>query len=66
MADHALARRLGEFRQMAADAHKHAASATSTELKVSYEELARSWDQLVREIEEAMASGTIPVIRLQP
>jgi hypothetical protein len=43
---------------MAADAHEHAASATSTELKIAYEGLARSWDQLVREIEQAIESDT--------
>jgi hypothetical protein len=56
MADHP-SRRLAEFRGMAADAHQSAASATSAERKLAYEELARSWDQLIREIEQAIESG---------
>jgi hypothetical protein len=50
MADHPLAARLGDFRKMAAEARRDAERATSTDMRLGYE-------QLISEIEAAMASG---------
>jgi hypothetical protein len=54
MAGHPLADRLGVFREMASDARRRAARAASGEMRLGYENLARSWDQLIGEIEAAM------------
>jgi Ribonuclease G/E len=43
--------RLPEFKQMAAEARRDAARATTPEMKRGYEQLAQSWDQLIQEIE---------------
>ena len=51
MAKHPLADRLGLLREMAAEARKDAARATSAEMKAGYERLASSWDELIREID---------------
>ena len=50
MTDHPLADRLGAFREMAAEAHAGAARATTPEMIAAYEDLAKSWDQLINEI----------------
>ena len=56
MSKHPLADRLGMFRAMAAKARRDAARAASAEMKEGYEHLAKSWDLLIGEISEAMAS----------
>jgi hypothetical protein len=56
MADHPLAGRLAGFREMAACAKRGAARATSDEMKLGYEHLARSWDELIGEIVAATES----------
>jgi hypothetical protein len=56
MADHPLAGRLAMFREMAAEARKDAARATSADMKLGYERLVESWDQLISEIEAAIES----------
>ena len=48
---------IDEYRKMAAEARAHAVSATSAEMKAGYEHLAKSWDQLIGEIEKAIQSG---------
>lgn len=47
-----LADRLPQMRALAEEAKKAAADAKSPELKRAYEELAESWEQLLREIAE--------------
>ena len=46
-----LMQRLGQFKEMAAEARKDAARASTPELKRTYEELARAWEELIAEIE---------------
>jgi len=46
-----VAQRLREFKQMAAEARKAAGRAATPEMRRGYEQLAQSWDQLIREIE---------------
>ena len=53
-ANHPLADRLGVFRQMAAEARRDAAHAASSEARLDYDRLARSWDELIYEIVAAM------------
>jgi len=57
MKENPLADRLPRFRQMAAEARQSAAGATSPERKRVYEELAESWEQLLREIEAQQGSA---------
>jgi Ribonuclease G/E len=57
MADHPLADRLDSFRKMGAEARRDAERAKSAEMKDGYEQLAKSWDQLIGEIEAAMKPG---------
>jgi hypothetical protein len=45
-----IAERLPKFREMAAEAKRAASSASNPELRKAYEDLARSWDQLIAEI----------------
>ena len=52
MKDNTLADRLPRFRQLAAEARQAVSSAKSPEKKRAYEELAESWEQLLKEIEE--------------
>jgi hypothetical protein len=49
--------RLDTFREMAAEARNGATRATSPEMRDGYEQLAKSWDELIREIEAAIAPG---------
>jgi Ribonuclease G/E len=42
---------------MAAEARQAASGATSPERRRAYEELAESWEQLLREIEEQQSSA---------
>jgi len=46
-----IAERLPQFRQMAAEAKNAALAASNPELRKAYENLARSWDQLIDEID---------------
>ena len=57
MADHLLVDRLDTLREMAAEARSGATRATSPEMRDGYEQLAKSWDELIREIEAAIAPG---------
>jgi hypothetical protein len=57
MNDNPLADRLPRFRQMAAEARQAASDATSPDRRRDYEELAESWEQLLREIEARQGSG---------
>ena len=50
MADHPLAKRLGILRQMAAEARRDFALATSTEERLRFETLVKSWDEIINEI----------------
>jgi hypothetical protein len=50
MADHPLADRNGVFREMADEARRDAARATSTEARLDHERLAESWEELINEI----------------
>ena len=54
MNDKVLADCLPRFREMAAEAQQAAFRATSPETKRAYEELAQAWNQLLREIEDAV------------
>ena len=53
MADHSLAHLLAGFRELAAEARRDAARATSSEMKQGYERLVKSWDELIGEMETA-------------
>jgi hypothetical protein len=48
--EHPIAERIPKFREMAADAKRAASAASNPELRKAYEDLARSWDQLIAEI----------------
>ena len=56
MAGHPLAGRLGMFPELAAEARKDAARASSAEMKDGYDRLVKSWDQLISVIEAAIES----------
>jgi Ribonuclease G/E len=51
MADHPLRDRLDVFREMAAEARRDEANASSEEMRRGYAYLANSWEQLICEIE---------------
>ncbi len=57
MSAHPLAERLPKFREMAAEARQSALRAKSPEMRREYEGLAQSWEQLIKEIEEAILGG---------
>jgi len=53
-ANHPLADRIGVFREMADEARRDAARATSSEARLDHERLAKSWEELISEIIAAM------------
>jgi Ribonuclease G/E len=48
--EHSIAERLPKFQEMAADAKRAASETSNPELQKAYEDLARSWEQLIVEI----------------
>jgi hypothetical protein len=52
-ANHPLAARIVVFRQMADEARRKTACAISSEARLDYERLARSWEELISEITAA-------------
>ena len=54
--DAKFAHKLREYREFAAQAHKAASEATTFEMRQAQEELARSWELLIKEI-EALGRG---------
>jgi Ribonuclease G/E len=48
--EHSIIERLPKFHEMAADAKRAASEASNPELRKAYEDLARSWEQLISEI----------------
>ena len=52
-----LSDKLREYREMAAEAWKAAKQAATPEIKRSHEELARAWEQLIKEIELLIRGG---------
>ena len=52
-----LSQKLHEYREMAASAKKAAENATTPGMKRSHEELARSWEQLILEVEFLIRGG---------
>jgi hypothetical protein len=53
-ANHPLADRIGDFRQLAAEARRDAARAASSEARLDHERLANSWEELISEIVASM------------
>ena len=46
-----LSQKLRQYRQISAETWKSASEAKTPELRLALEEVAQSWDQLIREIE---------------
>jgi hypothetical protein len=52
-----LAQKLRQYRQTSAETWKSASQAKTPELRLALEDVAKSWDQLIREIESLLRSG---------